>query len=78
MKTYIYKAIEGGARGFNRTVSVYRVKNNVPEYLGSNDRIQTASTYGDYGEAVTLIGQICGHKNNHYKFESENIQLFGV
>jgi hypothetical protein len=78
MKTYIYKATEGGARGYNRTITVYRVKNNKPEFLGYNDKIDTASTYGDKGEAVSLIGELCGHKNDHYSFDSENIQLFEV
>ena len=78
MKTYMYKASEGGARGYNRTITVYRIKNNVPEFLGYNDKIHTASTYGDYGEAVQVIGAICGHKHDSYKFLSDNIQLFGV
>ena len=78
MKTYIYKATEGGARGFNRTITVYRMKNNKPEYLGYNDRIHTASTYGDKGEAVTLIGELCGHKNDHYGFTAANINLWSV
>jgi len=78
MITYIYKATDGGARGYNRTITVYRVKNNTPYWLGYNDKIDTASTYGDKGEAVTLIGELCGHKNNHYKFDSNNIQLLSV
>ena len=78
MKTYLYKATDDGARGFNRTVSVYRVINNKPEWIGANDRIHTASTYGDFGEAVQLIGELRGHKHNSYKFDSKNIQLFEV
>ncbi len=78
MKTYIYKATEGGARGFNRTISVYRVKNNRPEYLGCNDRIDTASTYGDKGEAVQVICKLCGHKGDSYNFSSGNINLWSV
>jgi len=78
MKTYLYKAIDRGARGYNRSIAVYRVKNNRPEYLGINDHINTASTYGDVGEAVQLIGKLCGHKNDHYKFESKNIKLIAI
>ncbi len=78
MKTYIYKATEGGARGFNRTITVYRVKNNRPEYLGYNDKIDTASTYGDKGEAVCLIRKLCGHKGDSYNLSSKNICLWSV
>lgn len=78
MKTYIYKATEGGARGFDRTVTVYRVRRNRPEFLGYNDRINTAYTYGDKGEAVQLICKLCGHKGDSYSFSSLNISLWSV
>ena len=79
MKTYIYTATEGStARGYNRTINVYRVKNNKPTWIGQDNKINTASTYGDKGEAVQLIGSVCGHKHNNYKFLSTNIQIFEV
>jgi len=78
MKTYIYKAIDKGDRGFNRTIVVYRVINNKPVYLGSNSQIDTASTYGDKGEAVRLIGKLCGHKHDNYSFLSGNINLWSI
>ena len=79
MKTYIYKAIDSSERrGYNRTIAVYRVINNRPEYLGMNDEIQTAATYGDKGEAVQLIGKLCGHKHNNYGFISNNIKLYSI
>ena len=78
MITYLYKSTDNGARGYNQCITVYRVKNNVPQWLGYNDKISTASSYGERGEAVTLLGELCGHKNNHYKFDSKNIQLLEV
>jgi len=77
MKTYVYTVSNFSTeRGFNQTVAVYRMKNNEPEWLGSNARINTAASRGERGEAVCLIGEICGHKNNHYKFDSDSIRLF--
>ena len=72
MKTYLYKATDNGARGYNRCITVYRVKRNKPEYIGHNDKINTASTYGDKGEAVCLIRKLCGHKGDSYHFTSGN------
>jgi len=78
MKTYMYKTKDQGARGYNRTIVVYRIIKNQPILLGYNDKINTAVTYGDKGEAVQLISLLCGHKHNSYEFESKNIRLFGV
>jgi len=79
MKTYIYKATDGSQeRGFDRTVTVYRVINNKPVCIGINARINTASTYGDKGEAVQIAGKAKGHKHNHYEFDSANIRMIGL
>lgn len=78
MKTYIYKAEDMSCkRGYNRTVSVYRVKNNVPQYIGYDDEISTASYKGDKAIASILISKIDGHKmKNGYDLASKNIQIF--
>jgi hypothetical protein len=78
MPTYIYSVRDGGDRGYNQTVVVYRMRNNVPEYLGKNSKINTAVTYGPMGEAVRLVGKLCGHRHNNYRFDSPNIHLYQV
>jgi len=75
----MYKAIDSSdAYGFNRTIAVYEIKHNKPIYLGYNDKIDTASTYGDKGEAVQLISELKGHKHDNYKFLSKNINLYSI
>ena len=80
MKTYIYKAIDSSrSRGYNRTIEVYRVKNNKPEYLGCNENISTASYKGDVATAKQLISDLAGHKFKGYDFVNpSNIQVFEV
>lgn len=56
MKTYIYKVSNSSdARGFNRTISVYRVKRNVPTLIGEDNKIHTASYCGDLGTVRNII-----------------------
>lgn len=80
MKTYIYKVIDSStARGYNRTIEVYRVKHNKPVYLGDNDKISTASYKGNLACAKQLIAELAGHKFAGYDFVNPaNIQVFEV
>ncbi len=80
MKTFIYKVItSSSARGFNHTIEVYRVKNNQPEYIGYNDRINTASYRGDRATACHIISEKTGAKmKDGYNLLSDSIQLFEV
>lgn len=57
MKTYIYK-VENHShkRGYNRCITVYRIKQNKPIYLGC-EHVSTASYYGDRATACQLISQ---------------------
>lgn len=78
MKTYIYTLDYSSAkRGFNRTVTVWRVKNNQPIYVGFDDEIDTASYKGDYAVACKIISDIDGHKMTKcgYRLASKNIKL---
>jgi len=73
MKTYIYKAIDSSTvRGYNRTIEVYRIKNNKPDFVGVNDRMQSAAWRGYIDNAYKLILEKTGDKNG------KNIQLFEV
>lgn len=81
MRTYIYKAIDSSdKRGYNRTIIVYRVINNKPEYLGINDEIHTAGYKGDRAVAAEIIHEKTGAKwaDNGYTLLSKNIQIFEV
>jgi len=79
MKTYLFKATDSSTvRGYNRTIDVYRMKHNRPEWIGRDDEINTASTYGDKGEAVQLIAKIEGVKADSYNILDPNVQLFEV
>ena len=79
MKTYIYLLTEGSdARGFNRTVTVWRVKNNVPVWLASNNRIHTKGWRGDKCEAALLIAETEGYKLDKYKIVNKDVQIIGL
>ena len=79
MKSYIYVEKIGLAdKGFNRAIQVYRIKNNVPEFLGANYRLNSAAWRGARTESHVLINELKNHKlkNGGYSgFESNNIQL---
>ena len=76
MKTFIYTVQHNSpVRGYNRRVTVYRIKQNVPTYLGYTDA-NTAGSKGDYAMACEVIaskreGRLTevGYKltNNTYK-----------
>ncbi len=80
MKTYIYKVINSSTRrGYNLTIEVYRVIHNVPEFVGYDDKISTASYRGDYAVACKIISNKTGARMaGGYKLASSNIQLFAV
>jgi len=55
MKTFVYIAdAHSDLRGKNRTISVYRIKQNTPEYIGGY-AVNTASYCGDSGTAREII-----------------------
>ena len=80
MLTYIYKAEDySPVRRYNRTVTVYRVKNNKPIFVGSDNKISSASYKGDIAIANLIISAVDGAKmKNGYDLLSKNIQLFQV
>jgi len=81
MKTYFFTTENhSDRRGYNRTVKVYRVKNNQPIWIGYDDEISTASYKGDYAIACEIINQVDGHKMTKcgYHLESKNIKVLGI
>ena len=78
MKTYIYTVKNSSSkRGYNREISVYRIKNNQPIHIGTNDEISTASYKGDYATACDLIVKHDKAKpsKDGYSLESKNIKV---
>lgn len=64
-------------KGYNRTVTVYRVKNNELNYIGHDDEINTAAYKGDYAIACSIIHDNLGNKldKGGYKLVSKNIKI---
>lgn len=79
MKTYIYTLEDSSPkRGFNKTVTVWRVKNNMPIWLGKNDAIHSKAWYGAKTEALLLIAKIEGYKVENYRLVNKDIQVIGL
>lgn len=81
MQTYIFKVTKASkARGFNRTVTVYALKNNAPHFVGVDDRISTAAYKGDYAAAADIISRIDGHSMaaGGYRLAADDIQIFEI
>lgn len=71
MPTFIYVVKGSGKRGYDISVAVYRVINNIPEFIGVSDH-QTASWRGARGEAMEII-----HKKEGYQFKRYNSGGYG-
>ncbi|AGG58304.1 hypothetical protein VPDG_00143 [Vibrio phage henriette 12B8] len=81
MKTYLYTVDKSSfKRGFNRTVCVYRIKNNQPLYIGCDDEINTAAYKGDLAIASNIINRVDGHKMDAsgYELVSKSIKVIGI
>ena len=80
MATFFYKDMEGStARGFNRTVEVYKVTRNVPCFIGSDNRIQTAGWKGPYAIACEIIAENTSYKmDGGYALKSKSVQLYEI
>ena len=81
MKTYLMTTEHSSQkRGYNRTVNVYRIKNNQPIFIGSDDEINTGSYKGDYAIACEIISKADGHKMtaDGYALASKSIKIVEV
>lgn len=87
MKTFIYTFTPSSMeRGYDYTITVYRIVRNKPVLVGSNDEISAGSWKGKYAVASQIIADKLGHKMSKghgnvgagYSLESKNIQLFEV
>lgn len=83
MKTYFFKVKQSSdKRGCNRTIYVYRIKNNQPEFLGYDEDINTSAYRGDRSIAAKIINENTGAKwlkgREGYELESKQIQIFEI
>ena len=80
MQTFIFKVTQSSSqRGYNRTIEVYRVKNNYPHFVGYNDKIDTASYRGDKAVANHIIADNLGYKmKGGYNLARQDVQLIEV
>ena len=77
---YIYKEEHSSIqKGFNRTVTVYKIVRNKPEYVGKDDRLNSAAWVGGYATACKIISAEHGHKMaDGYSLKNKNINVWGV
>lgn len=77
---YIYLLENSSAvRGFNRTVTVYKMVRNKPEYVGKDERQNSAAWVGAYGVACKIISDEHGHKMaDSYSLKNKKINLWSV
>lgn len=80
MKTYIYTYKETSyIRGCNLTIKVYRIKNNMPFFMGENANINTASYPGNYVIAARIISEKDGYKmRDNRSLISKNIRILNL
>ena len=81
MSNYIVVARQfSPQRGSNRTVTVWRIENNEPVYVGHNDRINTSSYKGDHAIACEVISEVDGHEMtaDGYHLLDKDIKVISV
>jgi len=81
MKTYFYTVKhDSDLRGYNRTITVYRVKNNQPIFVGYDEKINTAGYKGDYAIACKIVSLTDKHAMDKtgYYLDSKNIKVIGI
>lgn len=77
---YIFLVENSSAeRGFNRTVTVYKIVRNKPEYVGKDDKQNSAAWVGGYAVACKIISAEHGHKMaDSYSLKNKSINLWSV
>lgn len=81
MQTFIYTAENKlFIHGYNKRIIVYRIKNNTPEYIGIDDRINTASWKGEVAVASKIISDNLGYKMDKTgcRLVRKDIRIIGV
>lgn len=74
MKTYIFTQSGSDKRGYNTSIQVYRVVNNVPTWIGDGD-YNTASWRGALASAHLIISEVEGYKTDGYYITRKDVQV---
>ena len=77
MKTYIFTQSGSDKRGYNTSIQVYRVVNNVPKWIGDGD-YNTASWKGSVASAHGIIAAEEGYKTDGYYIGRKDVQVIQV
>lgn len=77
---YIYREdLSSPERGFNRTVTVYKMVRNKPELVGVDDRNNSAAWVGAYAVACKIISREHGHKMaDGYSLANKSINIWSI
>ena len=62
-------------RGYNKAIHVYRIKRNKLHLIGGNYRIDSASWRGYKSDAIRVVTELLGHKNDGYEFTAKNVNM---
>lgn len=58
MRTFIYTVLPSSTkRGYNRTISVHELIDNMPEFIGYDDKVNTAAYKGDGAIAWHIVAK---------------------
>jgi hypothetical protein len=67
MTTYIYKVENNSKkRGYNRTITVFRIKHNRPYLIECNEEINTNYYIGNRGEVKKIIKAVDNPRPHTY------------
>jgi hypothetical protein len=75
---YIYTIVKkSDKRGYNRTINVWSVNDNIPVFLGYTDEVNTSGYKGDYATACELIAEFDKHamSNCGYFLQNKDIKV---
>jgi len=77
---FIYKVIYSSPkRGYNRTIEVHQLIDNVPLFIGFDDKITTASYVGDFGIACKIIADHLDDFEMHDSYRlKQTVKLYQI
>lgn len=81
MRSFIYKTIDSSSkRGYNMTITVYEIKNNIPVFIGDDEKISTASYKGEKAVACQIISSNTDLEmdSSGYRLKDESVVVTGI
>jgi len=78
MRTFIYTETGSDKRGYNKCITVYRVKHNKPEEVAQSDH-NTASWKGARGQANTLVARLLNLRSfDGYMIGTKDVRVIAL